>query len=329
MRIKRSIRVSDEQDLSPADDYEQPLEGQAASARKVPGGGRLTNLAYVLIAFGALLLLAQTGWFDWTAVLGVLQYWPILLIAVGVDMLTSGRRRLLVYGAGALAVVVLAFTAGTGPAGASRSALTVAQELQGAHSAEVHLAPSVATLNVAGADLGQLLVSGSLGHFGSEQIRTDYSVRGGHGQFSAAVQGRGTLLWGATRSADWQLDLSTRVPLALTLDSGVGDSVLDLRRLQLQSLNVNAGVGQLTVTLPHAGSFGGYIDGGVGTIVIRVPRALPIRLRVDTGVGRVSVDDHFSRSGGEYTSPAFAATADSVDLRVNAGIGEIRVQAVD
>src|SRR5690606_2047321 len=100
-------------------------------------------LAYVLIDVGALLLIARLGWFDFTALLGVLRFWPILVIAAGVDMLTNGRQRLLVYGA-AVAVVILLSLTGGGLVNRSGATIQVSQELDGASSAEVHLVTSIA-----------------------------------------------------------------------------------------------------------------------------------------------------------------------------------------
>lgn len=289
---------------------------------------RMTNVAYVLILLGALLLVARLGWFDLTRLLGVLRYWPVLVIAVGVDMLTGGKRRLLVYGAGVAAVVILSLTGG-GIVAQPASTVQVAQELQGARSADVHVVASLAELHLSGSSQAQLLASGTLGQHSGEQVGVDYVLRGDHGQFSAVSQGFRSTFMGFRRAVPWDLTLTGRVPISLSVETGVGDSNLDLRQLQLEQLVVNAGVGSTTLHLPQGGGYAGSIDGGIGGIEVRVPRSVDVRIEVDTGIGTVNVANHFARNGNVYTSPGYATSAQPVDLSIDAGIGTVRILAVD
>lgn len=289
---------------------------------------RLTNLAYVLIALGALLLVARLGWFDLGRLLGVLRFWPVMVIAVGVDMLTNGKRRALVYGAGVAAVLLLSLTGG-GIIGTPASTVQVNQELEGARSAEVRLVSSLADLRLTGSSQAQLLASGQLGQHSGEQVAVDYVLRGGHGQFSAVSRGFRSTFMGFRRAVAWDLTLTGRVPIALSVDTGVGDAMLDLRQLQLEALTIDAGVGSTTVQLPQVGAYAASIDGGVGDIEVRVPRDLAVRIEVDTGLGTVRVADHFARSGDVYTSPSYASAARGVELKIDVGIGTVRITAVD
>ena len=326
--------MSDHDELSPSPDHDVVRTSEPASSVSGPSNGgekhsnRLANMAYVLIGLGALLLIARLGWFDLTRLLGVLRYWPILLIAVGVDMLTNGRRRLLVYGGGVAAVLLLALTGG-GMLSTPATTVEVAQELQGARSAEVHIVSSLAQLDLTSAAQSELLVSGRLGQHPGEQVAVDYVVRGNRGEFSAVSRGFRSTFMAFRRSVPWDLTLSGRVPIALIVETGVGESTLDLRQLQLESLNIDAGIGETTVQLPRRGGYGGSIDGGVGEILLHVPRELAVRIQVDTGIGSVNADRHFTRSGNVYSSPNFESSAQRVELQIDAGIGTINIRAVD
>lgn len=299
--------------------------GSGGSATEPRKDNRLTHLAYAMVLLGALLLVARLGWFDLSFLLGIARYWPVLVIAAGVDLLTRGRWRVPVYAAGIGVALLLSFTGGW--FGAANETVEVAQELQGARSADVYIASGIANLELTGAPQSAYLATGSLGQHAGERVSVEYDVRAGRGDFRATSRGRSIM--GPRRAEDWDLALTDRIPLALSVDAGIGGSTLDLRRLQLESLQVNAGIGETTLLLPGRGGFRGDIDGGIGEIVMRVPRSLGIRIHVDTGIGNVSVDGHFTKDGDTYTSPAYAASSQRVDLTVDGGIGSIRIEATN
>lgn len=297
------------------------------------GAKRVTRLAYALIVLGALLLAHRLGWLDATRLLGVFRFWPILLIAAGVDMLTRGKRRPLTYGAGVVAMLAL-FLTGVGASfgglvGASASTVVVAQELQGATSADVRIMAPLARLNLVGSTQGALLVAGSLEQPAGERVAVSYAVSEARGRFGAVSSGSGPRFLPFQRAALWNLTLSGRVPLGLEVETGVGESSLDLRELQLESLTVRTGVGRTTVQLPRAGVFPATVEGGVGEIRVRVPQGLPVLIHVNTGIGDVSVSSHFTRSGNVITSPSYSANSPAVELRIGGGIGSIRIDTTD
>lgn len=302
--------------------------GAASGAGHRPSGFRTIHLAYVLIGLGAFMLAARLGWLDWRSVFRVAELWPVILVAIGIDMLTGGRRRLLVYGA-ALVTVAALLLGGGGLMRTAANSVPVAQPLQGAAGASVHLAPGVAVLELAGSAQSSALAEGMLGQRPGEEVRVDYERRGDRAHLNATVRRTGARFPTLGHDVRWSLDLTGRVPIALSVDAGVGTSILDLRQLQIESLDVNSGVGQVTVIMPANGSFIAAIDGGVGSTILRVPRSLAIRIDVNTGIGRVNVASHFGRANNVYTSPSYASASQRVDLNINAGVGEVTIEAID
>ncbi len=71
------------------------------------------TLAIVLIAIGVLIMLLNFGTLNWFTTLNVLQLWPIVLIAVGIDIWTRGRYRLMVVLAALGVGVGLYFSGGS------------------------------------------------------------------------------------------------------------------------------------------------------------------------------------------------------------------------
>jgi len=61
--------------------------------------------------------------------------------------------------------------------------------------------------------------------------------------------------FGANQPLIWNIRLSPSVPLDLSVNSGVGNTFLDLGQLKLTNLNILSGVGSVTVTLPVRACF--------------------------------------------------------------------------
>lgn len=287
------------------------------------GGG---SIAYILIAVGALLLVIQLGWFDWRLLAGISSYWPIFLVAAGIDLLTRGRNRLALYGGAAVLVLVLSLFGGFS-AGEDR-VVQVAQELEGASAADVRLRAGVARMTLTSDRSATLLAEGRLEAVAGQEIDQSYARRGQRGRLELASR-RLRGFRGATSAPTWQLQLSGRVPIALHVDSGVGNANMDLSELQLESLQLDGGVGNVSLTLPPRGDYRADIDGGVGDTVVRLPRGLAARISVDRGVGSVRVPDVFTRDDDVYTSPGYDSAPDRVDLRIDGGVGSVRIEFAD
>jgi hypothetical protein len=284
-------------------------------------------LPVVLIALGALLLAVNYGLLDLGFLLGVAQYWPLFVIAAGLDLLWRGRYRLALYGGAAALAIVLSLAGGSVGLGAG-GAVEVAQGLEGARRAEVTLDTGVTDLRVA-ATASDLLASGSLTTGRGEQIRQSFDVRGDTARLTLAARNRSAFPISVGRGGRWDLRLTDRVPLALRIDAGVGRTDLDLRGLRLESLDVNAGVGDVTVTLPSAGAYAVEIDGGVGEVLVRLPRAVEARVTIDEGIGGVNLPAGFARDGNVHTSAGFATAAVRAEIDIDGGVGGVRLERID
>ena len=130
------------------------------------------------------------------------------------------------------------------------------------------------------------------------------------------------------RDHRWDLTLSDRVPLELTVDSGVGRNHLDLSGLDLSALRVDSGVGETIVTLPARGGYRASFDSGVGATRILIPDGVAVSIVVDTGIGAVNVDGAFERSGDRYRTPGFEQARDQVELTVDGGVGAITIEQI-
>jgi hypothetical protein len=152
-----------------------------------------------------------------------------------------------------------------------------------------------------------------------------YSVGGdGTARFSLRSEGSGGIP-GGPLTGRWDVRLTPAVPIALSVDSPVSGSHIDLSQLDVTTIDIKAGVGQMVLSLPATGTLTGKIECGVGQTRLLVPRSVRAVLRVEAGLGTVAVPPGYTRTGDVYVSPVAASTA-SIQLDVHGGVGAIDVE---
>ena len=292
----------------------------------------------ILIGAGLIFLLNNLGVVGWDIWATLLRLWPILLIAVGLDLLV-GRRFPLgsVLLALVLIVVLVLAVRGTlttpvvaSDAGVDRTE-TISQDLGSEERAEVDIKFGTGNLNISALNEGSgQLVQGTVDLSRDERVTDSYRVSNGVGYYT--LESQGSWSWGAEvftdQGKDWDLGLNRDIQLDLEVDAGAGKSVLDLGVLNLRRFNLDGGVGQVTVKLPAAGRYDMTINGGVGQVTLMVPEGLAARVRVDGGLGGVDVQGDFQRQGDVYITGDYNTAADRATIEVNGGVGRTVIKTL-
>lgn len=284
----------------------------------------------VMVALGLVLLLNNLGVLDWNIWAVLLRMWPVLLIAAGIDLLI-GRRSTL---GSLLALVLIVAVIGLGvwfavestDAFDAREVAEITQELEDAARAEIVLAPAAAGLHVEALE-DDLLLEGTVRLQSGERLEPELAV--GPEEIRYELRSEGFWFfprvgWG-DEAWTWDLALNGAIPIFLEVDSGVGETYLDLTGLELDGLDVEMAVGEVTVELPPEGRFTGKIDGAIGEIILIVPEDVGLRLEGGVGLGNTEVPEGYERENGDYVSPNYRRADARVDLDVDLAIGAIRV----
>ena len=284
------------------------------------------------IGLGVVFLLSNLGLFAWNVWDVILNLWPVLLIAIGLD-LAIGRRS--TWGAVLAMVLMIAILAGAlwflgggVITGQALSGEKISQALENATSAVITLKPGAGEMSVAALPAGSAsLIEGSIRTSGSERVRQENSLSQGKARLSLHTEGmRAIYTPGPGSQPDWDLQLNPSIPLDLDAGLGAGQMVLDLSDLQISHLKVELGVGQTRVLLPARGAFQGEISGAVGEIVLVVPEGMQVRIDADTGLAAVEAPGSFEKQGELYTTAGFDEAEDRIELKVSQAIGMITIQ---
>lgn len=289
----------------------------------------------LLIGVGVIILLNNLGLIGWTLWEILWRFWPVWLIAIGVDMIFGRRNR---WGSLLVVALVLTLVGGafyvidqwrpTPVAWHSNAVTNLDQPLNGAQAGRIELSSGVSQLTLRGGAGGERLLQGSVLPLPGEQLDQEFRMDGSTAYFKLQSRFPGANLPFNAQAGDgrWELRLNEEIPLDLTLKTGVGQSDIDLSRLQLTNLQVTTGVGETTLTLPASGNLRAWVTTGVGQSTIRIPDGMAARIRVQTGIGGVSVRGDLLREGNYYVTPGYQDAASRIELDVEGGVGGIRIE---
>jgi hypothetical protein len=324
-----------------------PLPGQPSPGTRRRDGHRPSLFwPLVLIGGGALLLLSNLGYLPWQSWNILWRLWPLLLVALGADLLI-GRRSLL--RAIVSALVILALIGGAvAVALFAQNIPMVAEWAQPAEWSTDHVEFPRAGVERAEVNIDWTSVPGYLSALDDSQnlIEADVTYRGQlifdvdlrRDMADVRLDSRFTFPWFAPAGvADrddrlWDVRLSPEVPLDLTLDVGSGPCELDLTGLEISGLILDAGSGPIGLVLPSGGTFDAEIDAGSGPMEIILPPGVGARVELDSGSGPFNANGRFrlvrgSRSGdGAWETDDFPTARQTIAMVIDQGSGPITIR---
>ncbi len=299
----------------------------------------------VIIVVGGILLSNAMGFLPWDVWLNIFSLWPLLLVAVGVDIVGRSLGSVWVRGLGSLIVIggllfgALAMPArGFGWWGAwSWSPSSATSER---FSERVAADPSV--------ERGEARVSGGVGEIGVGDgpdlvsvegdspfgdPRFEVSSSGGMAEVEVATHESGRRVFGPSARSRLDVELSRDVEWDIELRTGVSGLEADLSRLEVHSLDAETGVSDSTIKLgsPPLSETPVRLKAGVSAIEVRLPEGEAIKLRVRRGLSGVEIPDGFdkrsSESGAEvWETSGFSGATNSWEILLETGISGIEVK---
>jgi len=236
-----------------------------------------------MIGLGIVILLTSLGLFGWGIWDIFWRLWPILLVAVGLEIIV-GRRKLWVS-----FLVVFVILGGLGSVlwfsgrglarGEELMGSSVNQPLGNIDQAEISISSAVGELTINSLPGISSLVSGEVGKGSNPQVFTDFEVNGKTGIYE--MDTRNWNNFPQAKPWNWDLGLTQQIPLKVECSMAVGDMNLNLSELTLSSLEANQAVGELTVSLAGQKNYSADISQAVGSIVVEIPEGVGVRIEIN------------------------------------------------
>jgi hypothetical protein len=287
---------------------------------------------FILIGLGIVLLLQQLNMLQWSLWEVAFRLWPLIIIAVGADILIARRSFI---GAVASLLIVLAllvggiYLMGTGPekTGGKLTSEEIAYDLGDAASGDIHLTLDAGQMTVDGlSEDSPSVIAGMIRQAPNESVTSGHTFTGSKVNVDIQSRWPQTYFFNTTGiDHTWDLALTGRVPLTIELSLGAGQIVADLSGLKVTSVDVKIGAGQLILTLPAGSDIDVNVSIGAGDAEIRIPDSAAVKVDCTTGVGNCALPNGSGFWGQDYTSPGYAAADDQIRIEVTIGVGEARV----
>ena len=287
--------------------------------------------AIILIGVGTIFLLSNLGLVVIGSWLLLLRFWPVLLIAFGLDLIIGNRSTasaILAILVGLILLAAVVWFALLSPSGIRPTLRqeTITQPLQGATQADVAIIASVGSLNIAGGSPQDLLLEGKLSISANEQIDSRYTLSGSKGRLRVESSGTSNY-WYPTTNPAWDLQLNSQIDMDLQTKLIVGDQNLDLQALSLQSLESETIIGRTIITLPDKDLSGLDVNVTIGQLVIFVPAETGLKVDLDTGITGITIPEGFSRQDGQILSQNYREAPHKIHLSIEQPIGSLVIRS--
>lgn len=286
----------------------------------------------LLVVAGVVFLLNNLGYLDWGIWGHLWRLWPLILVAIGVDLL-FGRKSQLV----SVIIVVALLAAGIGFLALSGEFSATGAPIR--KTVAVPMRPTVSQVNLS-VQLGSdsTLNIGALGPDATNMVAGTLEYRDARNEPDVLIMSEGQ----ATRvnlnqkrpaggpgesNVAWNINLRREIPFFLILTAGNSDTNLDLREVIVRSLDLTVGNNNANITFPAAGQTFASITTGNSDLELTIPGAVEARIAISAGNGDISVDSRFAREGDVYVSPGFESAANKLDLKIQTGNSNLDIES--
>lgn len=288
----------------------------------------------LLLGLGTLLLLGNLGYLPVRALPLLTRIWPILLVAIGIDI-AFGKNRggwygVLRAGLGILVVGLIFWLAIAFPVAVGTRVVDFEQNIDGALSSTVELYIIGGRVELAGgAESDQLLAgqavlprNGSLAPVYSKPVN-------GESRLLLAVENSNQLLAGDQSAYQYDFKVNSDLPFDLRTEVVLGELQFDLRNTQVRQVETELALGAQNITIPCNDGLVVEMEQALGSVILNIPRGCEVSIRLDNALVSTTIPAGWLRSDDMVTNPDAEANAGSVEVRIGVAVGAVGINEID
>ncbi len=290
---------------------------------------------FTTVVIGVMVIASSMGELSWRVWLTLFSLWPLLLIAIGLDLLGKGARLNVVRVLSSLVILGgVLYVALLGPTGnlawtvnwtGSEEFAVRAEGGANVDEASARIAIPAASIDVT--DGRTLLVASGQVPFGAPTL-TDDRV-GDRAELELATES-GTPVFLLSNNMYTTVELGRQPSWDLVVDVGATEANLELAELRLSALTVQSGIALLNLELgnPDARDVPVRVETGLADVSIRVPEGAAVRVEADYGMGATHVPAEWDRMSGErvWESEGYATARTRYLIVIETGMGVVDIE---
>ena len=279
----------------------------------------------LLSGLGVLFLLSNFNYIHVSVWNIAFRLWPVLIIALGLDLLIGRRRGWISWVVGIL--VGLAMVAGiywfamSYAGGSPQRTEAITMPLAGAKNASGNISMAAGTLMISGGAQDKNILEGDIDLRKNEGFSQNSSVTADTGTFSLRVQDSHSYYPFDTSNYSWDIKLIETVPMKLSVELAAGEIVADLSKLDLTNFDIKIAAGTMKITLPNDGTYHGVIEGAASAVTIYIPKDARICVNSSSAVSFLNVPAGFDRK-------EFCGDSDASEIDVQNAVGIVDIKYI-
>jgi hypothetical protein len=286
-------------------------------------------LPLVLIGGGVLLLLSNLELVGFNAWETVARLWPVLLIAVGFDVIvgrfTLGTAIGVVISACAILATGLTTLYLFGPSEWITEAQTLTYPMSSAMSAEITLSCERCTISIASRADPANLLEGTIALRSDERLAQSVLRRHETTVYALRSERWFRIPLAARRGHErWELNLNPTVTVMLSVETSAMTQ-LDLRDLLVTRVYVVTGDAPSTIVLPEHSTLDVYISGA--DVTLYVPETVGVRIDREN-LTSADVPATYLRADAAILSPTYEVADTTADVFLRPGTGRVLVESL-
>lgn len=301
-------------------------ETQKNQSHKERGGRKGFPLfGFILVFIGIIILLQNFGLLSSDIWAQIWQFWPVILILIGINMLLGRRSPItalfLIVG---LIILVFIIAYSITPQSNLKEENFV-KPLGDLKTLDARIEFGAGDITISSLEENSLnLIEAKLKTAGG--AKTSYRETGAAADLSISMEER-FFFFGA-KPSEWNISFSRLPELSLDFDSGASNINLDLADLKAKKINLNIGAADANISMPaRAGLVDAEISAGAASLDITVPEGVSAKIKKETGVSSFTVDkNRFPGIDGTFISPDFDAAQNRLNLIIKAGAASVNVK---
>jgi hypothetical protein len=285
---------------------------------------------FILIGLGIVLLLQQLDIIHWSLWEVAFRLWPLIIIAVGADILFARRSFLgaltsLVLVLGLLGGGLYLMGAGQIAAGEKIGSENIAYPLEDAATGRIELSLDAGKIEIGAlGESSPYVIEGTLedaADSGTSSLRRENS------KLTVVLRRDWPHRFIVSDNDDffWDLGFTPRIPLDIDLSLGAGQIVADLTGLRVSAVDVRIGAGQVMLKLPSNSSMEVSVKIGAGDAQIQLPEGAAVDIDCTTAIGNCNLPGGSGLWSQSYTSSGYSGADYKIKIRIDVAVGEGRV----